>query len=121
MSFIKYNPNPCNNYVGDCVIRAICTAMSKTWQETYIDICICGYMLCDMPSSNKVWKHYLLNNGYEINIPTHECTIAEFCREHEKGTYILGTGEHVVAAIDGSYFDTWNSGDEMLLYYFSKE
>lgn len=25
--FVKANPNPCNQRVGDCVIRALCIAM----------------------------------------------------------------------------------------------
>mgnify|MGYP007038282472 FL=1 len=47
-------------------------------------------------------------------------TVREFCKDHPMGTYVLGTGSHVVAVRDGNYFDTWNSGDEVPIIYWRK-
>ena len=48
-------------------------------------------------------------------------TVREFAKDHPEGKYILGTGTHAVAVIDGDYIDTWDSGDEVPIYYFQEE
>ncbi len=125
MAFIMSNPNPKGRYVGDCVVRALSIAQNKSWSETYIDVCIHGFLLCDMPTSNHVWGDYLKSQGYtSFVIPDTfpNCyTVKDFCGEHFKGTYILGTGTHVLTVIDGDYYDSWDSGDECPVYYWQKE
>jgi len=34
---------------------------------------------------------------------------------------ILATGTHVIAVGDGNYYDTWDSGQEVPIYYWRKE
>ena len=38
-----------------------------------------------------------------------------------KGTYVLGTGNHVVAVVNGDYYDMWDSGDEIPAYVWYKK
>jgi len=125
MSYIFKNQNPYNNLVGDCVIRAISLANDTDWDTTYLGIISTGYELKDMPSSNSVWSTYLKKNGFSRYIIPNTCpdcyTIKDFCIDHPNGTYILATGSHVVAVIDGNYYDTWDSGNEVPIYYFKKE
>jgi hypothetical protein len=33
---------------------------------------------------------------------------------------VIGTGTHVVAVIGGDYYDTWDSGEKVVLYYFER-
>ena len=124
MAFILSNPNPYGSYVGDCVIRAISIAENKSWYDVYMGIALQGLAMCDMPSSNKVWGEYLKSKGYNRYIVPSDCpecyTIRDFCDEHFRARYILGTGSHVVAVIDGNYYDTWDSGDESPIYYWTK-
>lgn len=123
--FVFNNPNPKGSYVGDCVVRAIAIATDRSWFEVFVDLCVNGLILYDMPSSNRVWGEYLKNNGYRRHVISDNCpecySIKDFCEEYPSGTYILGTGSHVVAVIDGNYYDTWDSGDELPVYYWSKE
>lgn len=125
MSFIFYNANPIQNRVGDCVIRAISKATGMDWGETYGEIVLQGFMMHDMPSSNAVWGTYLTENGFEKRMLPSSCpqcySIREFCIDYPYGTYIVATGTHVVAVVDGDYYDTWDSGDEIPIYYFKKE
>lgn len=125
MAFIPANPNPNGAYVGDCVIRALSIALGQSWQQTYIELTIQGLVLCDMPSSNKVWGELLKSYGFHRHVIPDTCpdcyTIRDFAGEYFKGTYIVGTGSHVVAVIDGNYYDTWDSGDETPIYYWFKE
>lgn len=125
MAFVHVNPNPNGSYVGDCVIRALSIALDKSWYETYIELCIQGLVLCDMPSSNRVWGEVLKSYGYHRDIIPDTCpqcyTLKDFCGEYFKGKYIVGTGTHVVTVIDGNYYDSWDSGDEQPIYYWFKE
>jgi hypothetical protein len=40
---------------------------------------------------------------------------------HPTGYYLLALDEHVVAVRNGYYYDTWDSGDMIVLYYWEKE
>ena len=110
--------------MGDCSIRAISIALNQSWEKTYSDICALGFDLYDMPSSNSVWGTYLQDNGFVRQIIPNSCpecySIREFCHDHRAGLYILCTGSHVVTAIDGDYYDTWDSGDEVPVYCWHK-
>ena len=123
--FIFENPNPGGSYVGDCVVRAISIATGKSWDEVFIELCLQGFKMHDMPSSNRVWNEYLKSKSFTRHIIPDTCpdcyTVRDFCGEHFKGTYILGTGSHVIAVKDGSYHDTWDSGDETPIWYWTKE
>lgn len=125
MAFVFYNPNPQKNLVGDCVIRAISKLTNKPWEDVYVNICLQGFMMHDMPSSNNVWGTYLHNSGYSRHIIPDTCpdcyTVADFANEHPTGTYLLAIGTHVVAVQNGNYFDTWDSGQEMPIFYWKKE
>nr|DAW82566.1 MAG TPA: hypothetical protein [Caudoviricetes sp.] len=35
--------------------------------------------------------------------------------------YVLALSSHVVCVEDGTYFDTWDSGSEIPLFYWAKE
>ena len=48
-------------------------------------------------------------------------TIKSFCSDHPKGEFIAATGSHVVAVVDGDYYDTGDSGNEVPVYYWKKE
>ena len=119
-----YNANPYKIRVGDCVIRAISKALNQSWEDTYIDLTIQGYLMGDLLSSNAVWGAYLKSKGFIRDIISNDCpecyTIEDFCNEYPKGTYIIGTGTHAVCVIDSTIFDTWNSSGETPIYYYHK-
>ena len=118
------NPNPVGKFTSDCVVRALSIAMGKSWDEIYIDLCGIGFSMGDWGSSNLVWGEYLKQHGYKRHVIPDTCprcyTVRQFCADNPKGTYILATGSHVVAVIDGNYYDTWDSGNEVPIYYFKK-
>lgn len=119
--YIEFNPNPEKKNVGDCVIRALSLVTGADWNTIYISLSVFGFAMADLPSSNQVWGRYLLEHGFK-KYPCPDCpTVSAFAAEHSKGTYILATGSHVIAVIDGNYYDSWDSGDELPIYYFRKE
>lgn len=125
MAFIYFNPNPAGRSVGDCAVRAIAKALDIDWETAYIKMCSNGYSMGDMPSSDSVWGAVLRQNGfYRKTIPDTcpECYTAEdFCREHPKGTYVLGFGGHVATVHDGFVYDSWDSSNEIPQFYWYKE
>lgn len=122
--WIEFNNNPYNKRVGDCVIRAISKVLNQRWEDTYIDLCIQGFMMGDLASSNSVWSAYLKHKGFKRHT-IEDCpdcySVDDFCREHQNGVYVIGTGSHAVAVVDGCYYDAWQSGQETPVYYFEKE
>lgn len=123
--YVEENLNPNNSRVGDCVIRAISKLLNQSWERTYIDLCVLGMQMKDLPSANVVWSTYLHDNGFHrCSIPDTcpDCyTIRDFCRDFPLGRYLVATGSHVVAVIDGQYYDTWRSGSEIPIFYFFRE
>ena len=118
------NKNPRGRSVGDCTVRAISTATGNGWAETYLDLCLFGLLMADMPSANAITAAYLKKNGFQRkNIPetcSDYYSVKDFCRDHKDGIFVLGTGTHMIAVINGDYYDAWDSGDELPVYYFEK-
>lgn len=123
--FVFFNSNPAAKRVGDCTVRAISKVTGATWEETYLALCVEGLRLHDMPTANSVWGSFLKRHGYKQRALPDTCpdcyTVARFADEHSKGAYLLALSGHVVAVCDGDWFDTWDSGDEVPIYYFESE
>ena len=122
--FVYYNPNPQKKLVGDCVIRAISKLTNQTWDDTFKEITLKAFEMRDMPSSNEVWSVYLKDKDFQRFIIPDTCpecySISDFANDHPNGLFMLATGTHVVAVQDGDYFDTWDSGNEIPIYYWRK-
>ena len=118
------NKNPKNKCVGDCTVRAISIATDNGWMETYLDLCLFGLLMADMPSANAVSTAYLKSNGFHRRTIPDDCpdcyTIENFCEDHQKGTFVIGTGSHLTTVIDGTLWDSWDSRNETPVYYFEK-
>lgn len=125
MAFVLFNNNPRHRNIGDCVVRAISKALDISWESAYIDLVTTGYDMADMPSSNAVVNAYLYSKGYRKHIIPNtcpDCYSAElFAIDNPKGTYILGTGTHLVTVKDGNIYDSWDSSDVVPIYYYEKE
>ena len=118
------NKNPRGRSVGDCTVRAIGIATDKGWMETYLDLCLFGLLMADMPSANSVTTAYLRNKGFRRRTIPDDCsdgyTIEDFCKDHPNGTFVIGTGSHLTTVIDGCLWDSWDSRNETPVYYFEK-
>ncbi len=123
--FVYYNPNPAKRTVGDCSVRAVAKALNIDWQDAYAKIIVNGFRMNDMPSADSVWGAVLRQNGfYRASLPNTcpDCYTAEdFCRDHPKGTYVLGFGGHTATVVDGRLFDSWDSSQEIPQYYWYRK
>ena len=122
MGFIQYNPNPQGKSTGDCAIRAVAKAIDTSWQTAYSGLIVEGYKRGDLPNANHVWGAYLRRKGFKKGIVPDTCpdcyTVAEFAADHPHGTYVLALPGHVVCVQNGDYYDSWDSGQEVPLYFW---
>jgi len=118
-----FNPNPAGRNVGDCSVRAVSAALGVSWEDAYSMIAANGFQMGDMPSSDSVWGSVLRQNGfYRYAIPNKcpDCYTAEdFAADHPKGVYVLGFGDHVATVIDGVLYDSWDSSNEIPIYFWT--
>lgn len=126
MGYSYYNPNPCGKSVGDCPVRAISKALGKSWEEVYAGLALQGFLLGDMPNADSVWGPYLREHGFTRHMLPDTCpdcySVADFARDNPRGVYILSMpGRHVVAVVDGTILDSWDSSNEIPTYFWTKE
>lgn len=120
-----YNPNPLGRKtVGDCSVRAVAKALDISWDEAHDLLSDMSKKMGTVMNDNDVISAVLRMHGfYRENFPwaCRDCyTVKEFARDNPVGTYVVGTGSHVVTVIDGDYYDTWRSGDESIIYFWTR-
>ena len=107
LMWVEFNNNPVGRKVGDCAVRAISKALNIGWEGAYIALTINGLQMGDLPNSDSVCGATLRQHGFgRTNIPDScpDCfTVSDFAEQNPKGTFVLGTGGHVVAVIDGEW------------------
>ena len=118
--YIEYSNNPVGRKTGDCSIRAVAKALNTSWEAAYISLALSGIQMGEVMNGNDVIGATLRKNGFKrANIPNTcpDCyTVREFAEQNPTGTYVLGTGNHVVCVDGGCYYDTWDSGDLVPIY-----
>ena len=124
MGYVFYNANPAGLREGDCVIRALSKVMNMSGDDVAIDLSMMMVMKKRIVTSNVLWGEYLEMNGFKRRGLPDTCplclTIEDFARDNPVGTFVVCTGSHVVAVINGSYYDIFDSGQEVATYYFEK-
>lgn len=120
----QFNNNPASRSVGDCAVRAVSIALQIPWERAYALMCLQGFAMSDMPSSNAVWGALLRQHGFERFALDNECpdcyTLEEFCIDHPLGTYVVGMSGHVATVVDGVIYDSWDSSNELPQYVWQR-
>lgn len=118
------NKNPKFRITNDCVIRAIAKALDMEWDEAFDEISDEAKEKYDTMDANHVWIGWLKKQGFRLYPIPNTCpdcyTIRDFCMDHPWGTYILGTGTHVVTVINGNWFDSFDSGDLIPTFFLRR-
>ncbi len=123
--WIKFNNNPVSRKVGDCAVRAVSAALGVDWEEAYNLIADAGFAMGDMPSSDSVWGAVLRQHGFYREAIPNSCpdcyTVEDFVKDFPRGVYVLGFGGHVATVIDGNLYDSWNSLQEVPVYFWYRK
>ena len=124
MGWRYFNPNPRRKEVGDCTVRAICAVTGLDWYEVHRQQSDLSRILADMPSGDEVWWELLRLYGFRKVRMIDKCpecyTVRDFALDHPYGDYILGPKQHAVAVINGDWYDIWDSGAAVPLYYLRR-
>ena len=116
--YIHYNGNPCGINTIDCVIRAISIVTGYSRHKVYAGLCLQGFQCTVWGNNNAVWADYLRYLGFKRYTAYGKQTVLEFAANHPEGRFVVGTGTHAVAVVDGRYIDLFDSGQEIVQYYF---
>lgn len=121
----QYNPNPVGRFVGDCAVRAVAKALGVDWETAYVMISLNGFLMGDVVSSDSVWGAVLRSAGFsrkaiDNDLPP-DYTVENFARDNKHGTFVLGTGGHVVTVVDGTIYDSWDSSREIPQYVWYRK
>lgn len=128
-TFTFYNANPKNKYTDDCIVRALCTAMEKPYEDVLRDLCELSIKTGKFLDYDK----YLQLNGWtKFSQPRKrdntKYTGKEFCKKVQNvitrdevisfshlyncNNIIANIGgHHIVAIINGKVQDIWDSTD----------
>ena len=121
-NYRNLNTNPDGNDSEDCTVRAISLFLNKPWDDIYWDLSIEGFIMKRILVEDLVWSRYLEKQGCSFSRIPNECpmcyTVSQFAKEHNYGRYLLKVKSHVVCVSNGYYYDTWDSGNEIVLYYW---
>lgn len=119
-SFRFFNPNPCSNLIGDCVVRAVSGVMDISWNEAMDRLASVGETTVN---AREVYPKVLEREGFICHKPLtrngRRLTGRDFCIEMDKqcrnGERIFAHSgrSHAVAIVpvDGNYrvIDSWDS------------
>ena len=116
--------NPAGRNVGDCAVRAVSVALGVDWETAYALIANAGFLMNDVISSNSVWGAVLRQHGFKRHILPNSCpdcySLEQFAKDHPKGVYVVGTGNHVATVKDGEIWDSWDSSQEIPQYFWHR-
>ena len=138
-TFHYYNANPKNRKGGDCVIRAICTALDQSWEQTVRELTEVGIKHGYVLNDKHTYSKYLEQKGFDKRPQPRKrdntkYTGAEWCDLLQRDGMYYGCaaiiahigGNHIVCirpARDGEGFkmkvhDIWNSTDGCIGNYW---
>ena len=104
--------------------EAVSKALGVSWDEAHDLLADMSKSMGTIMNDNDVISAVLRMNGFHKEGFPWTCrdcyTVREFARDNPYGTYVVGTGSHVVTIIDGNYYDSWRSGDESVIYFWTK-
>lgn len=120
--WIKYNANPVGNRVRDCAQRAISAALDVDWDTASDMIYEMAKGMGTTTDDDNAWGAVLRRSGFYRAIIPNTCpecyTMTDFCRDHPRGVFVVKMPEHVATVIDGKLYDTWDSSEEIPIYYW---
>lgn len=134
-TFHYFNANPKNRKGSDCVVRAVCTALEQSWEDTVREMTEVGLKHGFLLNDDKTIDKYMEYKGWvkcrqPRKADNTKYTGKEWCRRLQameiptcqrmsKIVANLG-GHHTVAIMDGKVYDIWDSTDGCIGNYWIK-
>lgn len=120
--WIEYNSNPVGANTEDCAIRAVALALGISWDEAFDEIAIMAKNMGRTMHNNAAWGAVLRRHGFKRAVIPNTCpecyTAEDFCNDNPEGVYVLGFGTHTATVINGNLYDTWDSSQELPIFFW---
>lgn len=125
-TFSYYNANPKNKRTADCVVRAICTVLNQSYDQTAKDLTDLwlktGYHISDV----KCYGKYLESKGFIKNKQPRKTNNqkyigAEFVQVFKGECVAHIGGHHIVCIKNGKILDIWNSSGKCIGNYWTRK
>lgn len=124
--YFQPNKKDIRDRTGDCQIRALCKTLNLSWVEAFdLTVPICRelqtYTIFDgnqeltLEAMKQIGFVY---TGVSNKKGSKRPTVESFAQDHKKGKFILRVSHHVVALVDGYYYDTWDCGGKSLYGWY---
>ena len=124
MGYRFYNAIPLKIRTEDCTVRTLSKILNISWDSAFDILSKMAKSMGVMPSDKNVFSAVMRMNGfYRENLPNflqEDYSVKDFSEDNPNGRYVLCTDNHVVPVINGTYFDTYDSGDEYVMWFWTK-
>jgi len=128
-TFNYFNPNPTVKFdkktgrpkkwhKGDCVIRAFCCALNKSWDEVFMGLCKIAAKQHDMPNADKVVEEYANENGMVKTSLIDYMRVRAFA-EYYDGVYVVRVRGHMACVKNNQINDCWDCGRYQMKTYYT--
>lgn len=110
---------------GDCVVRCLTKVMNKSWLEVFDELVIYAREIQCMPNDKLCYEKYLREHGFTYTGISNKKgskrpMVYEFAHDNKHSTCVLVLANHLVACVDGIFYDTWECSHKCLYGYWSK-
>lgn len=122
--FTYFNANPYNKNTNDCVIRAVCCATEREWDDVLMDMTKCALKHKLMVNDPDLYPIYLKEIGWVKQKQPRKVDGKKYHGyewiPHYKGMAIIHIGDHHMAFVnDGKLWDTWDSSGGIVGVYWT--
>jgi len=124
--YFQPNKKDLKDKYGDCVVRSLVKSTGKNWLDVFDELVAIARDEQCIPNGKVCYERFLKENGFKYTgvsnkKGTKRPTVLSFTKEHKSGTFVLIVANHIVASIDGIYYDTWDCGDSSMYGYWEKQ
>lgn len=114
MSFKYYNDNPLKKDSQDCTIRAISTAIGKSWDYVYDLLSNEAQELGTMQDDREFIIDFLDYNFERV--PTYGLTVGEVSKEYSDYIVLITMRGHITCSKYGKIYDTFDPSERIAEY-----
>lgn len=114
MSYSYYNNNALGKFENDCTVRAISTAIGKSWDNVYDMLSIEAQKQGTMQDDRDFIIDFLDYN-FEL-APTFGLTVGEVAKMYDKDIVLITMEGHITCAKYGRIYDTFDPRQRLAEY-----
>ena len=121
-----YNANPKKRKTGDCVIRAICTALDKSWDDVLKDLTEYALKYKYSIASEELYEIYLMDHKWiKHNKPCKRnkngYILKEWLKKHGEEAIVTIDSDHLTYVCNHIVYDIWDCTEQTVGNFWTKE